>query len=527
MKIRLLALIATALTGLQTWAQESIKLPLPSHVQIPIFTRTDRALVSCGPDTIRYPYYKELVFAAPNDSFFVDAMVGNVRTASQAYHISDTVRVHGVQFWGGAYTTSLAPQSLLARVYLYAVDNLNMPIAVLDSADVTITEQYDFYEAMFSTPYTYNQNFAVGVRSVVNDTIAILTNNANNAWTPNYGESLAWRRFGSGAWNSSLSFFGQDLEYMIFPIVSYNIEANFTNNVVCQGGTSVFTNTSYGIFGNRMLNLHAFDAYWGLGNNNSFVWNYGDGAATDTSLNGNHLYASGGNYQATLTGEMLGYYSTCVSTSQQAINIGQGYNTSTSAIICNGGTYQLGTQTLNSAGVYTESFTSASGCDSTVTLTLTEEQLDMSVTIAPGMLIANQLGGNIYQWINCDNNQIIGYNRWFYILNNGNYAVIITKDGCKDTSDCIQITTASVDDNTLNGYEISLYPNPFQVHIQVDGHGMIPDLVTVTDASGRVVQTVKPTSTITSLDMADLSRAMYFVKVSSGDSGKTFKVLKQ
>ncbi len=46
-----------------------------------------------------------------------------------------------------------------------------------------------------------------------------------------------------------------------------------------------------------------------------------------------------------------------------------------SATIIEGETYTLGTQTLTTAGTYTEVFTSAAGCDSTVTLTLSVEPL--------------------------------------------------------------------------------------------------------------------------------------------------------
>ena len=38
--------------------------------------------------------------------------------------------------------------------------------------------------------------------------------------------------------------------------------------------------------------------------------------------------------------------------------------------ICEGESYVFGSQTLTTSGVYEETFTSASGCDSVVTLTL-------------------------------------------------------------------------------------------------------------------------------------------------------------
>jgi gliding motility-associated-like protein len=41
------------------------------------------------------------------------------------------------------------------------------------------------------------------------------------------------------------------------------------------------------------------------------------------------------------------------------------------AVVCNGGTYAFGTQMLSSSGIYSQAFPAANGCDSTVTLNLT------------------------------------------------------------------------------------------------------------------------------------------------------------
>jgi PKD repeat protein len=323
MKTKLLTSFILLMMGSAALAQEnaaSYKQLAPVHSS----PNTLHQVAACGPDTILYPYLKELAFASPNDSFFVDAMVGSVRTASQAYHNSNNINILGVQFWGGAYSTSTAPQTLLVRAYLYSVDASNMPVAAIDSATILVTEAYGFYEANFAVPHAYSQNFAVAVRSIPNDTLAVITNNAGNVWTPNYSESLAWRRFGSGTWNSALSFFGQDLEYMIFPIVDYSITASFNsvNDTACIGDPQVFTNLSSSIFSNRFLNLYAFDEYWGFAvADSSFTWNYGDNATWTSSNNGAHTYSTSGTYDVQLTGTMVGYYSICTDTFSMSMEV--------------------------------------------------------------------------------------------------------------------------------------------------------------------------------------------------------------
>ncbi|HIF15443.1 MAG TPA: hypothetical protein EYQ86_09090, partial [Bacteroidetes bacterium] len=61
---------------------------------------------------------------------------------------------------------------------------------------------------------------------------------------------------------------------------------------------------------------------------------------------------------------------TCDSVVILDLSINSTYNNTISDGICNGDSYVLGAQTLTAAGIYTEVFTSADGCDSTVELTL-------------------------------------------------------------------------------------------------------------------------------------------------------------
>ncbi len=56
----------------------------------------------------------------------------------------------------------------------------------------------------------------------------------------------------------------------------------------------------------------------------------------------------------------------------QNVTVNPTYNTTDAATICTGDSYTFGTQTLTTGGTYTEVFTAVNGCDSTVVLTLTE-----------------------------------------------------------------------------------------------------------------------------------------------------------
>lgn len=438
--------------------------------------------VACGVDTLVYPYLKELTFAAPTDSFFVDAMVGNVRTASQAYHIDEPLRIHGVQFWGGAYSVSAAPQTLPVRAYLYSVDAANKPVAVLDSADVIITQVYDFYEAVFTTPYTYNTNFAVGVKCIPNDTLAVISNNAGNSWTANYGESLAWRRFGSGTWNSTLAFFGQDLEYMIFPIVSYDLTADFTVDSVnhCTNEASTFTNTSSSFFSNRMVNLHAFDEYWGFAAaDSSFTWSY-DGVE-ENETDGSYIFTTTGEQVISLTGEVTGYFMSCSDTYTDTITLHEvpvALTSVTGALdLCEGGTIMVdaspadgvdyqwlmddaavadstnGSFVITEAGAYAVITANVCGADTSATITVASITVPSAGVNVSGPLQfcedetvtfdAVTTTGVAYEWLMDGETIIDETTSSLEVSENGNYELIVSNVCGADTS---IVYTAIVDE---------------------------------------------------------------------------------
>lgn len=525
--------------GMTAQRESALKIPLsatkkiyPPQVAAKLNPANAKiALANCGPDTLVYPYLKELVFSAPNDSFFVDAMVGNVRTASQAYVNNSNINIRGIQFWGNAYTpSSTAPQILQAKVILYAVDATYKPTTPLDSALVTITDQYDFYEATFATPHALNTNFAVAVKSLPNDTISVITNNAGNSWaaTP-YGEGLAWRKFGSGVWNSSLSFFGQDLEYMIFPIVDYTISASFSasTNSICPGFAVTYTNTTEGPFSNRMFNLRAFDQYWGFAAaDSSYSWNYT--GAWNGSVNGTYTYPAGGTYTTSMAAEIMGYYTSCTDTARMNITVFPNYSHTVSATICKGEVYGFGTQTLTTAGVYTQTLATVMDCDSIVTVDLAVDSVIATISVSDLTITATSTVGT-YQWVDCNNNyaHIPGEtNQSFEAMPNGSYAVIVTNNGCSDTSACVTITSVGIKDIGRNQLLVSVFPNPTTGVTEISCGGIIPDEVKVTNIIGDTIKLLKPDKTSIKLDISDQPSSVYFVEVKYKNTSKTIKVMK-
>ena len=116
----------------------------------------------------------------------------------------------------------------------------------------------------------------------------------------------------------------------------------------------------------------------------------------------------------------------------------------------------------------TFTLTNVNGCDSIITLDLTVEQIDASTTVATETITAN--APNLtYQWLDCDNgfSPISGATNQSYTATaNGNYAVIVSQNGCSDTSLCTLISTISLSEIQAKDV-LEIYPNPTSGNVTI------------------------------------------------------------
>ena len=138
-------------------------------------------------------------------------------------------------------------------------------------------------------------------------------------------------------------------------------------------------------------------------------------------------------------------------------------HTSLSISSCN--KYEWNGQLYSNSGIYTDTLISSQECDSIVTLNLEITKIDTTVidiATADGSVNLKSSETNCsYQWIDClENKPIPNENARIYsVKENGSYAVIIKKNDCIDTSQCITVTTIGVKENNITT-KIYVYPNP-------------------------------------------------------------------
>ena len=179
-----------------------------------------------------------------------------------------------------------------------------------------------------------------------------------------------------------------------------------------------------------------------------------------------------------------------------------------------GNTYTSSTNTP------TYTLTNAAGCDSVVTLILSLNTVNNTISNTTPTLMADATGAT-YQWLDCINNYapILGEtNQSFTATSNGSYAVEVTQNGCVDTSACEQVNNVGI--NEINS-SITLHPNPTNGIVELQGiNGSFK--VDVYDYAGKYLQSTSRST----IDLSDFTSGIYLLKVAYGDRVEEVKVIK-
>ena len=157
----------------------------------------------------------------------------------------------------------------------------------------------------------------------------------------------------------------------------------------------------------------------------------------------------------------------CDSTILLALTVNPNVTTTLDASICAGESYIFNGEILTQPGTYVAILQTGVGCDSTVILTLVVNTVNVGVSVS-GMTITAAATSATYQWINCSNNQAISNetNGTFTPSVTGNYAVVVTQNGCTATSTCVFVQIVATQE-PLGGAEWSIQPNPASTQTQI------------------------------------------------------------
>ncbi len=182
----------------------------------------------------------------------------------------------------------------------------------------------------------------------------------------------------------------------------------------------------------------------------------------------------------------------------------------------------------DTSGTYMDTIPNINSCDSIITIQLTVKAVDISTGRVSNSLISNAFGAS-YQWVNCDNNYapISGdTNQIFTPTSTGNYAVIVTKNGCVDTSQCNFVVVVGLIENTFD--DINIYPNPTNGKVTIDlGSNNLKVNLKVNNINGQLIQEKSNINTKQiALDLSNHPKGVYFITLQNETNIRVVKLVK-
>ena len=167
--------------------------------------------------------------------------------------------------------------------------------------------------------------------------------------------------------------------------------------------------------------------------------------------------------------------------------------------ICYGSTFEFNNKTYSATQIIIDTIDAAEGCDTVYTINLVvKEQL---VTYDTVEIAANELPyqfGELVLQDACDTNY-----------------VFVSENGC-DSTVYLHLTLKSSLEQITNEHVISIYPNPAQDNVTIEGKGDI----TIFNNKGQVIKQIKDNNALRIVDINELERGIYYVKI-----GKTTRKL--
>jgi hypothetical protein len=179
--------------------------------------------------------------------------------------------------------------------------------------------------------------------------------------------------------------------------------------------------------------------------------------------------------------------------------------------------------------VVTCSYTDAFGCTGTSSQSVTINPLPVvDITVAGDLssaTVAQQ--GATYQWWNCDNQlQVDGATSSEFSITdpiqNGNYSVAVTLNGCDAMSDCVLLLIESVGEMD-EAWSVGFYPNPASTDLNV--WSTVPVGVEIYNSLGARVLSRPLQASNHAVDVSELSAGIYRVVMQQGDRVQTVNLL--
>lgn len=180
------------------------------------------------------------------------------------------------------------------------------------------------------------------------------------------------------------------------------------------------------------------------------------------------------------------------------------------------------------SGSYNDTIQNSLGCDSAITFILTVNAVDASVSNFTTSIASNAFNAT-HQWVYCDSNYAFvpgATNQIFTPTTNGNYAVIVTENGCTDTSACETVLPVGISENVLGN--LVFFPNPTNGITTIRfGNTSLNTTIRINSLDGRLIHEQQNiNSNQVQVDLTNQLQGIYFVTIQHNDAVRVIKLVR-
>lgn len=238
------------------------------------------------------------------------------------------------------------------------------------------------------------------------------------------------------------------------------------------------------------------------------------------SPGGHSLWLSSGIYQDTIKNHIG-----CDSIITVNLLINKSSQSSLNIDTCNQYISPSGNYVWTNSGEFIDTISNYLGCDSIITVNLTINQIENTILQEGQELEALEIAEE-YQWLDCNQNYapIIGENNQnFHPLYNSQYAVLISKYGCIDTSSCYAYITVGFTENDFDD-SIKILSNPMENIITVFFEkSFLSKDINIYNTQGQLVSTIQNNmDDKIVINTRDLNKGIYIMAISTQSEGSVF-----
>ncbi|MEI7802293.1 MAG: T9SS type A sorting domain-containing protein, partial [Bacteroidota bacterium] len=202
---------------------------------------------------------------------------------------------------------------------------------------------------------------------------------------------------------------------------------------------------------------------------------------------------------------------------------------SLNANICQGDTFNFNGALLTATGIYYDTLSALTNCDSVVIMHLNAHELNASITLNGNTFTAT--GTGIIQWINCDSGTFVvdAIGNTFTPTVIGNYAAWVWDGLCDDTTECIfnGLTGMNAELSTVNSFVV--FPNPTDESITIQFSKSCENCkLEITNTIGQIEFSAPINQKSEIINLKSFSSGIYFLKViNENGSIQVKKIIKQ